>query len=94
MKLDLTYLEQMEPATRAEEKPEAGLLPGLAALTIIVAVGLISVIPARASIFPGLGWAQVTGTVGGQADSQRHEVCGIGAALSQGLTPVCSMTLP
>ena len=94
MKLDLTYLEQMEPAASAGEKPKAGLLPGVSALTIIVAAGLFSVIPARASIYPGLGWAQVTGTVGGQAESQRHDICNIGAALSQGLEPVCSMTLP
>lgn len=94
MKLDLTYLEQMEPAARAEDRHQTSLLPGLAALMLIVTVGLVSVIPARASVYPGLGWAQATGTVGGQADSHNQDICNIGAALSQGLEPVCTMTLP
>jgi hypothetical protein len=93
MKLDLTYHEQIHPMAPAGGKPKAGLLPGLTALTIIGAVGLLSVLPAKASIYPGFGWVEANGTVGAQADNLRKDACNIGSAVTQGVAPVCVMIL-
>lgn len=93
MELDLTYHEQIHPFSPAGERSKAGLLPGLTALTIIGAAGLLSVIPAKAAIYPGFGWVEVSGTVGAQADNLRADTCNLGAAMVQGLSPVCSMPL-
>ncbi|MGQ0610882.1 MAG: hypothetical protein ACT4N9_07245 [Paracoccaceae bacterium] len=87
-------LEDLEPATGAAQPPRSGMLSGLAALMILVAVGLVAVLPARALVFPGPVWAEMTGGVGGQADSLDAEPCNVGAALALGLRPVCAMTLP
>lgn len=87
-------LEHLEPATDAGQPPRAGMLSGLAALMILVAVGLVSVLPARALVFPGPVWAEMTGGVGGQADSPEPKPCNVGAALALGLKPVCAMILP
>jgi hypothetical protein len=98
MKLDLDYYEQNHPDFLKGGKPKVGLLPGLTALTIIGVVGLLSVIPATASVFPGFTgtgftWVEATGTVGGQADNLLVDICNIGAAVAQGLSPVCVMQL-
>lgn len=92
MHIELTTLDQTQPA------PKTGLLPGLAALSILLAVGLFSVIPARAAVYPGFGWpglimTEASGTVGAGADAARSGTCNFGAALAQGLAPVCVMVL-
>ncbi len=89
-----TCLEHLEPAQETAERPRMCLLPGLTALAILAAIGLVSVLPAGALVFPGLGFAEVTGTVGAQADSRAQEPCPFAAALKLGLEPVCAMTLP
>jgi hypothetical protein len=98
MKLDLDYHEHIHPANHLGGKPKVGLLPGLTALTIIGAVGLLSVLPAMAAVFPafaGKGFTSVeaSGNVGAQADNMRTDLCNIGSALAQGLSPVCVMDL-
>ena len=93
MKLDLDYHLQIHPTFPTGGKPKAGLLPGLTALTIIGAVGLLSVLPARASVYPGFGWVEASGNVGAQADNMNTDTCKIGAAVRQGLAPVCVMVL-
>ncbi len=93
MILDLTYHEHSHPTFPTGGKPKAGLLPGLTALTIIGAVGLLSVLPAKASVYPGFGWVEATGTVGAQANNLRTDSCNIGAAYVQGVSPVCVMIL-
>ena len=93
MKLDLTYHDQIHPTAPTGGTPKAGLLAGLAALAIIGAVGLLSVLPAKASVYPGLGWVEATGRVGGQVDNLITDTCNFGAAMGQGLAPVCAMLL-
>lgn len=93
MKLDLNYHEQIHPTFPTGGKPKAGLLPGLTALTIMGAVGLLSVLPAKASVYPGFGWVEATGNVGAQADNKNTDSCKIGASMVQGLAPVCVMIL-
>ncbi len=93
MKLDLSYNEQIHPQFTKGGRPKAGLLPGLTALTIFGVVGLLSVLPAKAAIYPGFGWVEATGTVGAQADNMRSDTCNLGAAMVQGLSPVCAMPL-
>lgn len=93
MKLDLTYHEQFRPTFPTGGKPKVGLLPGLTALTIMGLVGLLSVLPAKASVYPGFGWVEATGTVGAQADNLRTDACNIGAAVVQGVAPICVMVL-
>lgn len=93
MKLDLTYHERIHPTFPTGETSKAGLLPGLTALTIIGAVGLLSVLPAMASVYPGFGWVEASGTVGAQADNMNTDTCKIGASVVQGLAPICVMEL-
>lgn len=93
MKLDHSYHEQIHPFSPAGGRPKVGLLPGLTALTIIGVVGLLSVLPAKASVYPGFGWVEATGTVGAQADNLRSDTCNLGSAMGQGLAPVCAMAL-
>ncbi len=93
MKLDHSYHEHIHPFSPADGRPKAGLLPGLTALTIIGAVGLLSVLPAIAAVYPGFGWVEATGTVGARADNLRRDTCNLGSAMGQGLLPVCAMRL-
>lgn len=77
----------------AGERGQVGLMPGIAALAILLGTGLVAVIPAGAAGYPGLGWVEVSGAMGVQALSRAEEPCPLGPSYGQGLSPICAMPL-
>lgn len=93
MKLNHDIDEQNLRQAPAGETRQVGLMPGIAALAILVGTGLFSVIPAGAAGYPGLGWVEVSGAMGAQAWPRDERPCPLGPSFGQGLAPICAMPL-
>lgn len=93
MKLNHDIDEQNLRQAPAGEMRQVGLMPGIAALAILLGTGLFAVIPAGAAGFPGLGWVEISGAMGAQGRSPGLEPCPLGPSYGQGLAPICAMPL-